>query len=113
MGRPLRRRVLAVAVAFLTAAAAAAQFVPLSRCHAAYPCAIPFEIQYRPDPLIAGQYGGPGSTAVSLRAPLTSTFAPQIDARQVDQAAVDAAVRSFLRTHPGVKPGTTEKEVSR
>jgi len=33
---------------------AQAQFVPMSRCRAALSCSIPFSIQYRPDPLIAG-----------------------------------------------------------
>ena len=86
---------------FNQASTAQAQFVPLSRCHSAYPCAIPFEVQYRPDPQIAAQYGGVSNTAlvakVALRAPLT----PRVEVRtSPDDKAIDDAVRKFLATHP-------------
>ena len=95
-------RVALLAAAFWTAAAAArAQFVPLARCQTAYPCAIPFAVQYRPDPFLAGQYGKPGSTAISVRVPVFPALPPQIDdplAASRAKAAVDAAVRSLPQT---------------
>lgn len=92
---------LALAGGFLAAAPASPQFVPLSRCRAAYPCGFPFGLQYRPEPLIAGQYGNVGNTAISVRVAVQSTFAPEIDKRySIDEEAVDAAVRMFLRKHP-------------
>ncbi len=90
-----------IAIGILIAAAMSAQFVSLSRCQAAYPCAFPFGLQYRPDPLIAGQYGRLPDTAISLRLPLHAPLIPQLDKRpQPDLGAVDAAVRKSLEMHP-------------
>jgi hypothetical protein len=90
-----------IAIGVLIAAAMSAQFVSLSRCQAAYPCAFPFGLQYRPDPLIAGQYGRMPDTAISVRLPLRTPLFPQLDKRpQPDLGAVDAAVRKSLEMHP-------------
>jgi hypothetical protein len=90
-----------IAIGFLSAAAMPAQFASLSRCQAAYPCAFPFGLQYRPDPLIAGQYGRVPDTGISLRLPLKAPLIPQLDRRpEPDLGAVDAAVRKSLEMHP-------------
>ena len=92
---------LFLAAGLLASSAAQAQFVPLSRCRAAYPCAVPFGVQYRPDSLIAGQYGGAGNTAMVARIGLRPPFTPQIETRvSPDDKAIDDAVRKFLATHP-------------
>jgi hypothetical protein len=98
---------------FLTAGAMSAQFVSLSRCQAAYPCAFPFGLQYRPDPLLAGQFGRVvGNTAVSVRIPLQAPLTPELDKRpQLDLGAVDAAVRKSVEMlHP--PPGARNKKTS-
>jgi hypothetical protein len=88
-------------VNLLVAASAAAQFVTLSRCQAALPCAVPFGLRYRPDPLIAGQYGRIGVTAISAGVRLETPLKPELDKRtEVDLDAVDAAVRKSLQLHP-------------
>jgi hypothetical protein len=96
-------------IGLLAAAALPAQFVSLSRCQAAYPCAIPFGVQYRPDPLIAGQYGRVPDSAISIRLPLKTPLMPDLDKRpQPDLGAVDAAVRKSLEMHP--PPGASGKK---
>jgi hypothetical protein len=98
--RPVFRGLLFV-IGFLAAAAVSAQFVSLSRCQAAYPCAIPFGVQYRPDPLLAGQYGRVPDSAISVRLPLKAPLVPVLDTREeLDLSAVDAAVRKSLELHP-------------
>lgn len=108
----MQRRLLLgalIAVGLLTAAALSAQFVSLSRCQAAYPCAFPFGLQYRPDPLIAGQYGRLPDTAISVRLPLRTPLIPQLDRRpQPDLGAVDAAVRKWLEMHPPPRARNTK-----
>jgi hypothetical protein len=97
-------RGLLFSVSFLTAVALQAQFVPLSRCRAAYPCAFPFGLQYRPDPLIAGQYGGPGNTGLAAR--VAVKWPPKVEIvthTPPDTQAIDEAARRFLATHPRVK----------
>lgn len=89
------------AAGLLAAAALPAQFVSLSRCQAAYPCAIPFAVQYRPDPLLASHYGRVPDSALSLRLPLRAPLLPELDRRpQPDLAAVEAAVRKSLEMNP-------------
>jgi hypothetical protein len=96
-------------VGLLTAGAMSGQFVSLSRCQAAYPCAFPFGLQYRPDPLIAGQFGRFGNTAVSTRVSLQAPLTPELDRRpQLDLGAVEAAVRKSLEMHP--PPGARNKK---
>lgn len=98
-----------IAIGVLIAAAMSAQFVSLSRCQAAYPCAFPFGLQYRPDPLIAGQYGRVPDSAISVRLPLKAPLIPLLDTRpQSDLGAVDAAVRKSLEMHPPPRAGKTK-----
>lgn len=90
-----------VAIGLLSAAAMSAQFVSLSRCQAAYPCAFPFAVQYRPDPFLAGQYSRVPDSAISLRLPLKTPLVPQLDKRSSpDLEAVEAAVHKSLEMHP-------------
>ncbi len=102
--KPLAAGCVLVAAGLLAARTAQAQFVPLSRCHSAYPCAIPFEVQYRPDPQIAAQYGGVSNTALVAKVALRTPVVPQIEVRtSPDAKAIDDAVRRFLATHPPPK----------
>jgi hypothetical protein len=96
------------AAAFLAAASPArAQFVQLSRCQAAWPCAAPFGIRYNPDPLIAGQYGNVPVSAFSVRIDPTRLFQlPAFDlSRELERQdfARDAA-RIFVLRYPILKP---------
>jgi hypothetical protein len=99
--RRLALRGLFFAAGFLGAVALQAQFVPLSRCRSAYPCAFPFGLQYRPDAFIAGQYGGMGNTglaaSIALKRPLRFDV---VRHTSPDTRAIDDAVRQFLATHP-------------
>lgn len=108
--RQLLRGIL-FGIGLLAAAALSAQFVSLSRCQAAYPCAIPFGLQYRPDPLIAGQYGRVPDGAIFVGLPLKTPLMPRLDNRpQPDLGAVDAAVRKSLEMNP--PPGTRNTKTS-
>ena len=93
-----------VVLGFLAAPSTKAQFVHLSRCHAAYPCLIPFGLQYSPDPLIAGPYAQPSKTGVSARVELKLPLKVEID-KPIDQKAIDEAVRKTIEIH-GKKPST-------
>jgi hypothetical protein len=88
------RILLFAAVALLVSGTAAGQFVPLSRCRDAFPCSIPFSVNHRPDPLIAGQYAGPATSALSVRVPLASPLAPAVETRTTDTRAIDDAIRT-------------------
>ena len=55
-------RILLAGVVLVIASPARAQFVQLSRCQAAYPCALPIGLRWNPEPLVAGAFGNiPGS----------------------------------------------------
>lgn len=90
-----------VGIGLLASASLPAQFVGLARCQAAIPCSIPFAVQYRPDPLLAGQYGRVPDSAISVRVPLKTPIVPELDkGPQQDVGAVDAAVRKSLEMLP-------------
>ncbi|HMF08050.1 MAG TPA: hypothetical protein VKJ00_02870, partial [Thermoanaerobaculia bacterium] len=70
---------LFLAAGLLVSVAAQAQFVPLSRCHGAFPCSIPFSVEYRPDPMIAGQYGNTVThVPIVVTAPLKLPVHPEL-----------------------------------
>jgi len=98
-----RTLLLVVVLGLLATPSAKAQFVHLSRCHAAYPCLIPFGLQYNPDPLIAGPYAQPSTTGVSARVELKFPLRIEID-KPVDQKAIDEAVRKSIEFHENGKP---------
>jgi hypothetical protein len=97
----LALRGLFFAAVFLAAVALQAQFVPLARCRSAYPCAFPFGLRYRPDALIAGQYGHVGNTGMAASISLKKPLRIEIDRHTPPNTqAIDDAVRQFLATHP-------------
>lgn len=104
MKRGLLPAALIAAGAFAAAVPARAQFVPLSRCHGAWPCSEPFGLQYKPDPLIAGPWAqGAPSSAVSGHVELKQNPKVELDkpAPPPVDDAVEASVRYFLKKHPG------------
>jgi hypothetical protein len=102
-------RGLLFAAGFLGAAVLQAQFVPLARCRSAYPCAFPFGLQYRPDALIAGQYGHMGNTGMAATISLKRPLRIEIDTHVPDTRAIDDAVRQFLATHPPGKRAALQR----
>ena len=102
---------------YFAAETAQAQFVPMSRCRAALSCSIPFSIQYRPDQLVAGPYGGPGNGGFAVTVPLGWPLAPRIEmSRGPDLgAALEADIQRSA--HPSkpedVKNGFTTQEFKR
>jgi hypothetical protein len=94
------RILLLAAAAVFVSGTAVGQFVPLSRCRDAFPCSIPFSVVHRPDPLIAGQYAGPPTSALSVRVPLASPLAPEVETRATDTRAIDDAIRTLLHRYP-------------
>ncbi|MGH9364561.1 MAG: hypothetical protein ACRD1B_04765 [Thermoanaerobaculia bacterium] len=99
-------RVLLVAALLCAALPARGQFVQLSRCRAALPCALPFGIRYNPDPLIAAQYGRVSTTAVSARLePGWPIQTPVIDLSRVieSQDFAREAARLFVLRYPAPK----------
>lgn len=86
------------------AAEADAQFVGLRHCRSAIPCSVPFAVRYRPDPLIAAQYGEVTS-AVSAHVALEKEAAPKVDRRPTpdSEKAVEASVKLFLQKHPSLE----------
>jgi len=96
-------RALLVVSCLLAADAAMAQFVPMSHCGAAFPCSIPYGVQYRPDPLVLGPYAAPANSAFSFGATLDPRPMITIDIRPRDNTPVDAAVRTFLQQYPTTK----------
>ncbi len=109
MKRRLALTFSCVLAAFLASAPARAQFVALSRCHGAFPCSIPFAVIYRPDPLLAGQYGNLAiQTAVAVRMPLAFPLSPRLDTAVSTplKAALEDALRRSLQTgRPPIKTG--------
>jgi hypothetical protein len=103
------RRTLAFAIVLVglsVAGTAKAQFVALSQCHSAYPCSIPFGLQYHPDPLIAAQYGQPSHTPLSARIELKFPLRLEVD-RPLDQKALDEAMRKGIEV---ARPGPSAPE---
>jgi hypothetical protein len=100
-----------IAAALAAASPAEAQFVRLSRCQAALPCALPFGIQYKPDPLIAGPWTNVAQTAFSGRIDLLRPLQPPVIdlSKEIDRQefARDAA-RIFLLRHPAPRPRIAE-----
>lgn len=96
-------RTLLVVSCLLAADAALAQFVPMARCAAAFPCSIPYGVQYNPDPLVMGPYAAPANSAISFRTTLDARPTITIDIRPRDNTPIDAAVRTFLQQYPATK----------
>ncbi len=117
MKRRLLGAALAAAGAFVLATPARAQFVPLTRCHGAWPCSQPFGLQYKPDPLLAGPWAqGAPTSAVSAHVELKAQPKVELDKPKTPAAddPVEASVRYFVKKHPGPKKtkATPPPEVS-
>jgi hypothetical protein len=99
--------VLLFAGGLLAAAPLRAQFIPFTRCHGAYPCNVPYEIQYKPDPLIAGPYPAAApASAVSAHMNLSADPNLTLDKPAplpISDDPVEASVKAFLKKHPGPK----------
>ena len=87
------------------AAAASAQFVELSRCQSAMPCAIPFGLRYNPDPLSVSGFTAIPHTAFSMRIDPTKPLAPKVDlSKELDkQDWAREAAKIFVLKYP-LKP---------
>ena len=105
MTRGLASRVLFGAALSGAAAAASAQFVELSRCQSAMPCAIPFGLRYNPDPLSVSGFTAIPHTAFSMRLDPTKPLAPKVDlSKELDkQDWAREAAKIFVLKYP-LKP---------
>jgi hypothetical protein len=108
-------------VGLLVCASARAQFVPLSRCQAAFPCSIPFAVIYRPDSHLAAQYGLSSShTPLVVSMPLKTPLIPKLETAHspdLESALEDAIHRSLQTRRPKdgsekSKSGTVEQPKS-
>lgn len=103
---------LSAAAALALAPPASAQFVLFSRCQSAYPCNQPFNLEYRPDPLLAGPWSnGSPASAVSGHIELRGWPSIELDKPKMVHLddPVENSVRYFLRKYPPVltKPHAT------
>jgi hypothetical protein len=104
--RRLAARVILAAALSGAAAAADAQFVELSRCQSAMPCAIPFGLRYNPDPLSVSGFTALSHTAFSMRVdPAHPLNPPRVDlSRALDsQDWARQAASIFVLKYP-LKP---------
>ncbi len=102
MSRALRLAAIAASAVLVSAATASAQFMQMARCHQAYPCALPFGLQYRPDPLIAGPYTNAPGSAVSGHIELKAKPKFELDKRPLPLSDdfAESAARAFVKRHP-------------
>ncbi|HKD11690.1 MAG TPA: hypothetical protein VKE50_06420 [Thermoanaerobaculia bacterium] len=112
------KALLLLAAGFLVSVGAQAQFVPLSRCHGAFPCSIPFAVDYRPDPMIAGQYGNTVShVPLVVSVPMKLPIRPELQRSVATPlgAALEDAIHRTLQSgrppsgdgHPGTAGSAT------
>ena len=95
----MRRAALVGPAAFLAlAAGAAAQLVPVSTCHAALPCSIPYGL--RPADAVqhlANANGGPGNTAMTVG--VNGSLQVRL-VKPVSEDPAEYAARVFVRKNP-------------
>jgi hypothetical protein len=99
-------------VGLLVCASARAQFIPLSRCQSAIPCSIPFAVTYRPDPLIAGQYGNSAShTPLVVTMPLKTPLLPRLETAHPPflESALEDAIHRSLHPQPASGSGQPKR----
>jgi hypothetical protein len=92
-----------LALAAMFPSGAAAQWVRLQRCGSALPCAIPFGVRYKPDLLIASQYGYVSPNGISGRVSFWPELSVQLDEPHVSLELGDfseQAARKFVLAHP-------------
>jgi hypothetical protein len=101
----MRRAILFGVAGFLAlTAGAAAQLVPVSTCHAALPCSIPYGL--RPADAVQNHAnnanGGPGNTAMTLG--INSNMQVRL-VKPISEDPTDLAARLFVKKNPHlVKP---------
>jgi hypothetical protein len=94
-----RAGLLAAVGMIMLAATATAQLVPLERCHAAYPCSLPFGL--RPaDSLANNPYGSVGSTLIGVKSGLENGLKPKVVTWPVSQDPSEFAARIFVQKNP-------------
>jgi hypothetical protein len=95
----MRRAALAGLLGFLAlAASTAAQLVPISTCHAALPCSIPYGL--RPADAVqhlANANGGPGNTAMTVG--VNESLKVKL-VKPVSEDPAEYAARVFVRKNP-------------
>ncbi len=97
----MRPPALAVCALLALCAAAQAQIVPLSRCHAAIPCSIPFGL--RPaDAAALSPYAatGQGNTAVAVGAGIEEGLKPRVLRPAASEDPVESAARLYVKRNP-------------
>jgi hypothetical protein len=105
-------RCLAAAVFFAAAGTAGAQFVQLSRCQSAMPCATPFGLRYNPDPISVAGFTAVPKTALSMRVDPTHPLdLPRLDlSKELDkQDWARQAASLIVLKYPPPKPKPTPK----
>jgi hypothetical protein len=114
MSRALRLAAIAAFAVLVSAATVSAQFMQMARCHQAYPCALPFGLQYRPDPLLAGPYTNAPSSAVSGHIELKAKPKVVLDERPpLSDDFAESAARAFVKRHPVTRKATPLPEPRR
>ena len=80
-------------------AVALAQLVPITTCHAAIPCSIPFGL--RPaDSLANNPYGNSGNTGPVVATSVDAALKPRLVMRPVSEDPADSAARIFVKRNP-------------
>ena len=96
----MRRAALLGALAWAALAAGArAQLVPLARCHAAFPCSLPYGLR-PPDAVTNLPDAGFGNSLVGVGLAVDNGLKPRLVASPVSEDPVEGAARLFLRRNP-------------
>ena len=96
----MRRAALLGAAMCLAAAAADAQLVPLARCHAAYPCNLPYGL--RPADAVTNLPDAQlGNTLIGVG--VDNAFKPRLISSPVSSDFAEDAARLYVLKHP-LKP---------
>ena len=97
----MKRAALLAAAGLAFGSGAAAQIVPLTTCHAAIPCSIPFGL--RPaDSLAHSPYGSAGqsNTLIAVGARVEQGLKPRVIKPPVSEDPVENAVRLYVKKNP-------------
>ncbi|HWZ85639.1 MAG TPA: hypothetical protein VN032_05520 [Thermoanaerobaculia bacterium] len=96
----MKRTAFAAAVLLTAfAAAAAAQLVPLARCHAAFPCSAPYGL--RPADAVSNlPDAAVGSSLIGIGVGLDNGFKPRLAAPAASEDPAESAARMFVHRNP-------------
>ena len=106
----MRRAVLVAALFAALPAAASSQLVPLARCHAAYPCAIPYGL--RPADAVTNLPDAQLGNAL-IGVGVDNAFKPRLIASPVSADPVEGAARLYVRKNPLPAKTPTPKPTAR